>query len=152
MRNEKNAWFPLSSRGRGGPSFTSSLSVFSTSSSYLHCPSHPLPWVRIQVSVLEVITKEKNSRVQSLGGSCGTWALQRIWHVPSLIPFEWYTEHAQRCFRSFQEHTHQDASGHDAYLRAQVRMVCAFSSLISSPGRRCSSDVVHGGRRPEGRF
>lgn len=86
----------------------------------------------------------KNLLVEFLCGSSWTWDLQRIWHVLSLIPFEWCTKHAQRCFRLFQEHTYQDSLGHDVYLCIQVKMVCAFSSLMSSPGRGCYSDAGHG--------
>lgn len=79
----------------------------------------------------------KNLLVEFLCGSCWMWDLERIWHVASLILFEWYMKHAQRCFRLFQEHTYQDSLGHDIYLCIQVKMVCVFSSLMSSPGSWC---------------
>ena len=86
----------------------------------------------------------KNLLMEFLCSSCWTWEPQRIWHVPTFIPFEWYTKQAQRCFRLFQEHTYQDSLGLDVYLCIKVKMVCAFSNLMSSPGRQCYSDGIYG--------
>ena len=88
----------------------------------------------------------KNLLMEFLWSSCWTWEPQRIWHVPTLIPFEWYIKQAQRCFRFFQEHTYQDSLGLDVYLCIKVKMVCAFSNLMSSPGRQCYSDGMYGDR------
>lgn len=88
----------------------------------------------------------KNLLMEFLWSSCWTWEPQRIWHVPTLIPFEWYIKQAQRCFRFFQEHTYQDSLGLDVYLCIKVKIVCAFSNLMSSPGRQCYSDGMYGDR------
>lgn len=49
--------FPYHQEG-GESSFTSSISLLPTCFSYIHSPSHPF-LILIQVSVLEVIIKEK---------------------------------------------------------------------------------------------
>ena len=47
-------------------------------------------------------------------------------------------------FQIVPGHAYQDSLGHDVYLCIQVKMVCAFSNLMSSPGRWRYSDAVHG--------